>query len=335
MFAVSKSLALSSNARAASSVLSRLQSTLVVAEHDGKTVKPETLSALTAAKKIGYDISILVAGDDCGDVAKALSGHSGVNKILLAQSPEFKGFLPERLTPLLLKAQGEFGFSHIVAGSSAFSKSLLPRLAAQLNVSKLSDVIEIQDPETFVRGIYAGNAIMTLKAKDPIKIMTVRSTAFEADESSGGSASEEPLTPAEFTKNSEFISQELKKSDRPELGGAKIVISGGRGMKNGDNFEMLYKLADKMGGAVGASRAAVDAGMVTNDLQVGQTGKIVAPELYVAVGISGAIQHLAGMKDSKVIVSINKDPEAPIFQVSDFGLVADLFKAVPEWESKI
>nr|ACO15329.1 Electron transfer flavoprotein subunit alpha, mitochondrial precursor [Caligus clemensi] len=331
MFAASKSLALSSNARVASSVLSRSQSTLVVAEHDGKSVKTETLSALTAAKQIGSDISVLVAGDACSEVAKSLSGHSGISKILLAQSDDFKGYLPERLVPLILKAQKEFNFSHIVAGSSAFSKSVLPRVAVQLDVSKLSDVIDIKDPETFVRSIYAGNALMTFKAKDPVKIMTVRATAFAADESTGGSAPEEALAAAEFTKNSEFISQELKKSDRPELGGAKIVISGGRGMKSGDNFEMLYKLADKMGGAVGASRAAVDAGMVTNDLQIGQTGKIVAPELYVAVGISGAIQHLAGMKDSKVIVSINKDPEAPIFQVSEFGLVADLFKAVPEW----
>ncbi|XP_040565920.1 electron transfer flavoprotein subunit alpha, mitochondrial [Lepeophtheirus salmonis] len=335
MFSISKSLTSSAKLRAIPSLLNRFQSTLVIAEHDGKNVKAETLSALTAAKQIGGDISILVAGDQCVDVAKTLSTYSGINKILLAQHADFKGFLPERLAPLILKTQKEFNYTHIIAGSSSFSKSVLPRVAVQLDVSKLSDVIDIKDADTFVRTIYAGNAVMTLKAKDPIKIMTVRPTSFAADESSGGSAPEEVMEAAEFTKNSEFISQELKKSDRPELGGAKIVISGGRGMKSGDNFEMLYKLADKMGGAVGASRAAVDAGMVSNDLQVGQTGKIVAPELYVAVGISGAIQHLAGMKDSKLIVSINKDPEAPIFQVSDFGLVADLFKAVPEWEQKI
>ncbi|CAB4063542.1 fixB [Lepeophtheirus salmonis] len=318
MFSISKSLTSSAKLRAIPSLLNRFQSTLVIAEHDGKNVKAETLSALTAAKQIGGDISILVAGDQCVDVAKTLSTYSGINKILLAQHADFKGFLPERLAPLILKTQKEFNYTHIIAGSSSFSKSVLPRVAVQLDVSKLSDVIDIKDADTFVRTIYAGNAVMTLKAKDPIKIMTVRPTSFAADESSGGSAPEEVMEAAEFTKNSEFISQELKKSDRPELGGAKIVISGGRGMKSGDNFEMLYKLADKMGGAV-----------------VGQTGKIVAPELYVAVGISGAIQHLAGMKDSKLIVSINKDPEAPIFQVSDFGLVADLFKAVPEWEQKI
>jgi len=314
----------------------RFQSTLVVIEHDGQKVLPVSRHALTAAKKVGGDIACLVAGPEVGSVAKEVAAIQGLSKVLVVQNEDYKGFMPERLTPLLMAAQDQFKFSHILAGASAFSRGLLPRLAAKLDVSPISDIIDVKDAETFVRTIYAGNAIMTLKSKDPIKIMTVRTTAFEADESSGGSAAQDQMdAPADMPKNSEFVGQELSKSDRPELGAAKVVISGGRGMKSGDNFEMLYKLADKVGGAVGASRAAVDAGMVPNDMQIGQTGKIIAPELYVAVGISGAIQHLAGMKDSKTIVAINKDPEAPIFQVADLGLVADLFKAVPEMTEKI
>merc|ERR1711973_436993 len=315
----------------------RLQSTLVLIEHDGQKVNPASRHALTAAKKIGGEISCIVAGaGDVGAVASEVASINGLAKVLVVSSDDYKGNMPERLTPLLVAAQDQFKFSHIVAGASAFSKGLLPRLAAKLDVSPISDIIDVKDAETFVRTIYAGNAIMTLKSKDPIKIMTVRTTAFEADESSGGSAAQDQMdAPADMPKNSEFVGQELSKSDRPELGVAKVVISGGRGMKSGDNFEMLYKLADKVGGAVGASRAAVDAGMVPNDMQIGQTGKIIAPELYVAVGISGAIQHLAGMKDSKTIVAVNKDAEAPIFQVSDVGLVADLFKAVPELTDKI
>lgn len=316
--------------------LKRLQSTLVVVEHNGENILATTRHAVTAAKQLGSgDIVCLVAGPKCEGAVKEVAEMAGISKVLVAQNPAFEGFLPERLTPLLQAAQDQFKFTHIVAGSSAFSRSLLPRFAAKLDVSPVSDVVGIKDADTFVRTIYAGNAVMTLKCKDAVKVLTVRTTAFEPDESTGGSGAQEELKAADDgPKTSEWVGQELTKSDRPELGAAKIVISGGRGMKSGENFQMLYDLADKMGAAVGASRAAVDAGMVPNDLQIGQTGKIVAPDLYIAVGISGAIQHLAGMKDSKIIVAINKDPEAPIFQVSDFGLVADLFKAVPELKEK-
>merc|ERR1711978_100777 len=315
----------------------RNQSTLVLVEHNNEKLNPVTLNAITAAKALGGEVNCLVAGTSCGDVAKEVSSVDGISKVLVAEDAAFAGFMPEKLTPLLLASQNQFKFSHIVAGASAFSRGLLPRVAAQLDVSPISDIIGVKDADTFVRTIYAGNAVMTLKSVDPVKIVTVRTTAFEAATPSSGSAAVEDA-PAANTADvaaSEFVGQELSKSDRPDLGSAKVVISGGRGMKTGDNFSMLYDLADKLGAAVGASRAAVDAGMVPNDMQIGQTGKIVAPELYVAVGIPGAIQHLAGMKDSKVIVAINKDAEAPIFQVSDFGLVADLFKAVPELTEKI
>jgi len=315
---------------------SRHGSTLVLAEHDNATLNPATLNAITAAKAVGGDITCLVAGTSCDAVAKEVAALDGVSKVLVAENAAYAGFLPEKLTPVLLASQDQFKFTHIVAGASAFSRGLLPRVAAQLDVSPISDIIGIKDEETFVRTIYAGNAIMTLKSVDPVKIVTVRTTAFAQAEAGGASAPVE-VAPgaAESTAVSEWVGQELSKSDRPDLGSAKVVVSGGRGMKTGDNFTMLYDLADKLGAAVGASRAAVDAGMVPNDMQIGQTGKIVAPELYIAVGISGAIQHLAGMKDSKVIVAVNKDPEAPIFQVSDYGLVADLFKAVPEITEKI
>lgn len=312
-------------------LLSRYQSTLVIAEHDNQKLIPITLNTITAANKIGGDITCLVAGTQCSKVAEEVSKIPGVSKVLLADNEAFKGFLPESLTPLLLATQKQFNFSHILAGATAMGKGLLPRLAAKLDVSPISDIIGIKDKDTFIRTIYAGNAIQTLKSKDSLKIISVRGTAFEAAALEGGNAASENAPDADVKNDvSEYVSQELSKSDRPELTAAKTVISGGRGMKNGDNFKMLYDLADKMGAAVGASRAAVDAGFVPNDMQVGQTGKIVAPDLYVAVGISGAIQHLAGMKDSKVIVAINKDPEAPIFQVADYGLVQDLFKAVPE-----
>lgn len=312
-------------------LLNRFQSTLVIAEHDNQKLGPITLNTITAAKKIGGDVTCLVAGSQCAKVAEEVSKIPGINKVLLADSDAFKGFLPESLTPLLLATQKQFNFSHILAGATAMGKGLLPRLAAKLDVSPISDIIGIKDKDTFVRTIYAGNAIQTLKSNESLKIVSVRGTAFEASPADGGSASSENAPSVDIkNESSQYVSQELSKSDRPELTAAKTVISGGRGMKNGENFQMLYDLADKMGAAVGASRAAVDAGYVPNDMQVGQTGKIVAPELYIAVGISGAIQHLAGMKDSKVIVAINKDPEAPIFQVADYGLVQDLFKAVPE-----
>jgi len=311
-------------------------STLVVAEHDNATLNPATLNAITAAKSVGGDITCIVAGTKCDDVAKQVSQLDGVSKVLVSENAAFAGFLPEKLAPVLLASQDQFKFTHIIAGASAFSRSLLPRVAAQLDVSPISDIIGIKDADTFVRTIYAGNAIMTLKSVDPVKIVTVRTTAFEQAAPGAAAAPVEAAPAAPESPNvSEFVGQELSKSDRPDLGSAKVVVSGGRGMKSGDNFTMLYDLADKLGAAVGASRAAVDAGMVPNDMQIGQTGKIVAPELYIAVGISGAIQHLAGMKDSKVIVAVNKDPEAPIFQVSDYGLVADLFKAVPEMTEKI
>ena len=314
---------------------SRLQSTLVIVESADNKLTPITCNAIAAAKKLGGEVQCLVAGAKCDQVVTEVA-KSGVSKILLAESEDLKGNLPERFSPLILAAHKQFNFSHIVAGASSFGKSLLPRVAAHLDVAPISDIVEIKDPETFVKTIYAGNAIMTFKSKDPVKVITIRGTNFEADPMAGGSPATEPVQLPELPLDmSSFVGQELSKSDRPELTAAKTVISGGRGMKSGENFDMLYKLADKFNAAVGASRAAVDAGFVPNDMQIGQTGKIVAPELYIAVGISGAIQHLAGMKDSKTIVCINKDPEAPIFQVSDLGLVADLFKAVPEMNDKI
>ncbi|KAG8230146.1 hypothetical protein J437_LFUL010397 [Ladona fulva] len=325
-----------SSSRNISSLLSRFQSTLVIAEHNNEKLLPVTLNALTAAKKLGGEVTVLVAGTKCGPIAEQVAKAPGIAKILVAENEAFKGFLPESLTPLVVASQKQFNFSHILAGATAFGKSLLPRIAAKLDVSPISDVIDIKAPDTFVRTIYAGNAVLTLKAKDPVKVVSVRGTSFEAAKLEGGSAKSENAPSGEYkTDLAEFVSQELSKSDRPELTSAKVVVSGGRGMKSGENFKLLYDLADKLNAAVGASRAAVDAGYVPNDLQVGQTGKIVAPELYIAVGISGAIQHLAGMKDSKTIVAINKDPEAPIFQVADHGLVADLFKAVPELTQKL
>jgi electron transfer flavoprotein alpha subunit len=308
----------------------------VIAEHNNESLTAITKNSVTAAKQIGYDVTVLVAGTKVGSVASSAAKLDGVKRVIIAESDAYKGFLPEALTPLILAAQKQFNFSHIVAGASAQGKSLLPRLASKLDVSPISEVIAIKSPDTFVRTIYAGNAILTLKSLDSVKILTIRGTNFEATGAASADAPIENAPAGDFkTDLAAFVGQELSKSDRPELTAAKCIVSGGRGLKSGENFSILYDLADKLGGAVGASRAAVDAGYVSNDLQIGQTGKIVAPELYIAVGISGAIQHLAGMKDSKTIVAINKDPEAPIFQVADHGLVADLFKAVPELTSKI
>ncbi|XP_059479676.1 electron transfer flavoprotein subunit alpha, mitochondrial [Neocloeon triangulifer] len=319
-----------------SALLRRLESTLVIAEHNNEKLTPITLNALTAAKQIGGDISVLVAGTKCAAVAEEVCKAAGVGKVLVAEDQAFNGFTPETLTPLILATQKQFNFTHIVAGATAFGKALLPRVASKLDVSPVSDIIAVKSSDTFVRTIYAGNAVLTLKSKDPVKVVSIRGTNFEAAAATGGSGKSEAFAATDCKSDKiEFVSQQLSKSDRPDLASAKAVVSGGRGMKSGDNFKMLYDLADKLNAAVGASRAAVDAGFVPNDLQVGQTGKIVAPDIYIAIGISGAIQHLAGMKDSKTIVAINKDPEAPIFQVADYGLVADLFKVVPELTQKL
>lgn len=318
------------------SVLRRFKSTLVIAEHHDEKLAPVTLNTITAAKQLGSEVTCLVAGSKVSNVASELSKADGVKRILVAENDTFRGLLPESITPLILATQNQFKFTHILAGATAFGKSLIPRVAAKLDVSPISEIIGIKDADTFIRTIYAGNAIQTVKAKDPVKLITVRGTNFEACALTGSEVPSENAPECDIKNDlSTWCGQELSKSERPELTSAKRVISGGRGLKSGDNFKLLYELADKLKAAVGASRAAVDAGFVPNDMQVGQTGKIVAPELYIAVGISGAIQHLAGMKDSKTIVAINKDPEAPIFQVADLGLVADLFKAVPEMSEKL
>lgn len=308
-------------------------SILVVAEHDNNSIKAATLNTVTAAQKIGGDIAVLVAGSNCGGAAEAAAAISGVTKVLVADNAAYEHMLAENVADLI--AQIGNGYSHILAPATSNGKNIMPRAAALLDVAQVSDIIEVIDADTFKRPIYAGNAIATVKSSDSIKVITVRTTAYDAAPAEGGSAATETLDIVADAGISAFAKEELAKSDRPELTSAGIVISGGRGMQNGENFDHLYKIADILGAAVGASRAAVDAGFVPNDMQVGQTGKIVAPELYIAVGISGAIQHLAGMKDSKVIVAINKDEEAPIFQVADYGLVADLFKVLPEFEQLI
>jgi electron transfer flavoprotein alpha subunit len=302
---------------------------LVVAEHDNVALKPATLNAVAAAKEIaGQDIDILVAGKDCRSVAETAAKIAGARKVLLADDAAYDHALAENVAPLLV--QLATNYSHLLAPATTSGKNLMPRVAALLDVMQISDISAVVSPDTFVRPIYAGNALQTVQSKDPIKVITVRGTAFPPVEATGGAAAIEPVVPTDTTGLSEFLRAELSKSERPELTSARVIISGGRGMQSGDNFHLLEKVADRLGAAVGASRAAVDAGFVPNDYQVGQTGKIVAPELYIAVGISGAIQHLAGMKDSKVIVAINKDEEAPIFQIADYGLVGDLFKILPE-----
>lgn len=306
---------------------------LVIAEHENGVVAPATLNTIAAAVKIGGDIHLLVAGADVGAVAETAAKIAGVSKVLVADNAAYAHQLPENVAPLIVELAS--GYSHVLAAATSNGKNILPRVAAQLDVDQISEIIAVESADTFKRPIYAGNAIATVQSSAAIKVITVRATGFDPVAAQGGSASVEAVVVVHDAGTSSFVSEELAKSDRPELTAAKIVVSGGRGMQNGDNFKHLYALADKLGAAVGASRAAVDAGFVPNDMQVGQTGKIVAPQLYIAVGISGAIQHLAGMKDSKVIVAINKDEEAPIFQVADYGLVADLFDAVPEFEKLV
>ena len=308
-------------------------SILILTEHDNQSLKPVTLSLVTAAQQIGGDIDLLVAGENCQAVADAAAAIAGVRKVIVADNAAYAHQLAENVSKLM--AEIADGYSHILAPGTTTGKNLAPRVAALLGVNQLSDIIAVESPDTFKRPIYAGNAIATVKSEDTVKVMTVRGTAFDAAQATGGSAAIESCGAVHQHADVSFVGEELAKSDRPELTAASVVISGGRGMANGENFELLYKVADKLGAAVGASRAAVDAGFAPNDMQVGQTGKMVAPELYIAVGISGAIQHLAGMKDSKIIVAINKDEEAPIFQVADYGLVGDLFEAMPELESRL
>ncbi|MCW9029046.1 MAG: FAD-binding protein [Kangiella sp.] len=302
--------------------------TLIIAEHNNSELQPATFNTIAAAKHLDGDTVVLVAGHDCKSVADEAAKAEGVDKVLLAEAEHYAHLLAEDLDKLVVE-QAE-SFTHILAPATTFGKNIAPRIAALLDVQQISDIIAIESDDTFKRPVYAGNAIATVKSTDAKKVITVRATAFDALSHEGGSASVESIGTTEHGALVDYVGEELTESERPELTSAKVIVSGGRGMGNGENFAMLEQLADKLGAAVGASRAAVDAGFVPNDYQVGQTGKIVAPELYIAVGISGAIQHLAGMKDSKVIVAINKDEEAPIFQVADYGLVADLFKVVPE-----
>ncbi|MBM3599425.1 MAG: electron transfer flavoprotein subunit alpha/FixB family protein [Alphaproteobacteria bacterium] len=306
---------------------------LVIAEHDNAALKPATLHAVTAAAKLGADVHILVAGQGCDAAGAAAAKVTGVAKVLVADSAEYGHALAENVAPLvveLARSYGQGGYDHVLATATTSGKNIMPRVAALLDMAQISEIIEVVSPDTFVRPIYAGNALATVQSKDAKKIITVRATGFDPAAAEGGSAAVEKTSARGDQGLSRYVGSALSKTERPELTSARIVISGGRGMQAGENFKLLEAVADKLGAAVGASRAAVDAGFVPNDYQVGQTGKIVAPELYIAVGISGAIQHLAGMKDSKVIVAINKDEEAPIFQVADYGIVGDLFKIVPE-----
>ena len=308
-------------------------STLVIAEHDNTSLNPATLNTVTAAQALGADIDILVAGAGCADAAAAAQAVAGVRKVLCADNAAYEHQLAENVSLLIAEVGADY--DNILSPATTSGKNTMPRVAALLDVAQISDILGVESADTFKRPIYAGNVIATVQSSDAKKVITVRTTAFDAAAAEGGSAELVAIDAAHDAGISSFVGQELAESDRPELTAAPVVISGGRGMQNGDNFKLLEGIADKLGAAIGASRAAVDAGFVPNDMQVGQTGKIVAPDLYIAVGISGAIQHLAGMKDSKVIVAINKDEDAPIFQVADYGLVADLFEALPEFEGKL
>ncbi|MBM5456551.1 electron transfer flavoprotein subunit alpha/FixB family protein [Pseudomonas sp. P66] len=310
---------------------------LVIAEHSNQQLGAATLNTVAAAQQLGGDIHLLVAGADIGGVVAAAQGVAGVSKVLAADHAAYAHQLPENVAALVtgLVIDQSVIYSHVLGAATANGKNILPRVAATLDVDQISEIIAVESADTFKRPIYAGNAIATVQSNAAVKVITVRATGFDAVAAEGGAATVETVASVFDSGISAFVGEALATSDRPELTAAKVVVSGGRGMQNGDNFKHLYSLADKLGAGVGASRAAVDAGFVANDMQVGQTGKIVAPQLYIAVGISGAIQHLAGMKDSKVIVAINKDEEAPIFQVADYGLVADLFEAVPELEQLV
>ena len=307
--------------------------TLILAEHNNTEMNVATLNAVTAAQAIGGDITVLVAGKDCSAAAADVAKIDGVTAVKVVDSPEYENGLAENVAGLVVNMANDY--SHVLATATASAKNIMPRVAALLDMQQISEITEVLDDSTFVRPIYAGNAMATVKSADAIKIITVRGTAFEAAKSDGGTASIQNESFAGDAGLSAYLGSELSESERPDLTSARIVVSGGRGMQSGENFPIIESVADKLGAAVGASRAAVDAGYVPNDYQVGQTGKVVAPDLYIAVGISGAIQHLAGMKDSKVIVAINKDEEAPIFQVADFGLVADLFTAIPELDKEL
>ncbi|NJN46658.1 MAG: electron transfer flavoprotein subunit alpha/FixB family protein [Candidatus Competibacteraceae bacterium] len=303
-------------------------SVLVIAEHDNATIKKATLSTVTAAGQMGGDIHVLVAGQDCQAAADAAAKIAGVSKVLIADAPHYNHELAENISPLVAKLAADY--SHIITPATTMGKNFMPRVAALLDVAQISEIIAVESADTFVRPIYAGNVFVNVQSKDAIKVITVRATSFDAAAAEGGSAAVEAVETTPAAGMSEYVSQEVTESDRPEMTSARVVVAGGRALGSSENFKLLDDLADKLGAAVGATRAAVDAGYVPNDYQIGQTGKVIAPELYIGIGLSGAIQHLAGMKDSKVIVCINKDEEAPIFQVSDYGLVGDLFTVVPE-----
>jgi len=306
---------------------------LLIAEHNNKELRPFTLNAATAASQIDSDVHAVIIGQDTAEAAKQLSELPVVKKILSVEAAHYENFTAENFAPVIVKLAENY--SHIVCSANTFGKNLMPRIAAHLDTSQISDIIKVISPDTFLRPIYAGNAFATIKSNDVKKCVTIRPTSFDPCESTGGSASIEKVDASEEFSKTKFIKREEIKSDRPELGTARIVVSGGRGMQSGDNFKLITEIADKLGAAIGASRAAVDAGYISNDHQVGQTGKVVVPDLYIAIGISGAIQHLAGMKESKVIVAINKDGEAPIFSVADYGLEADLFEAIPQFMEEL